>query len=197
MVWGSHCLKMWSSTQANIALSSAEAELYALTKGAAQGLGMMSLMSDFGVGVSVTIHIDASAAIGIVRRAGLGKLRHLNVRYLRVQDQVKREQLGLEKVAGTDNPADLAMKHFNAELMKKHLERLGVRTGVGRARSAPLLGSLGRRGRRGGVARRSNIFFRFEQVFACSNPTSVARDIVGPSKPQDCSPPDCMYAPGL
>ena len=158
MVWGSHCLKMWSSTQATIALSSAEAELYALTKGAAQGLGMMSLMSDFGVGVSVTIHTDASAAIGIVRRAGLGKLRHLNVRYLWVQDQVKREQLGLEKVAGTDNPADLATKHFNAEVMKKHLERLGVRTGGGRARSAPLLGSLSRRsarrGQRGGAAQR-------------------------------------------
>ena len=82
MIWGSHCLKMWSSTQATIALSSAEAELYALTKGAAQGLGMMSLLSDFGVAVSVTIHTDASAAIGIVRRAGLGKLRHLNLRTL-------------------------------------------------------------------------------------------------------------------
>ena len=45
---------------------------------------MMSLLGDFGVAVSVTIHTDASAAIGIVRRAGLGKLRHLNVRYLSV-----------------------------------------------------------------------------------------------------------------
>ena len=156
MIWGSHCLKMWSSTQATIALSSAEAELYALTKGAAQGLGMMSLLSDFGVAVNVTVHTDASAAIGIVRRAGLGKLRHLNVRYLWVQDQVKRELLGLEKVAGAENPADIATKHFSAEIMRKHLERLGVRTGGGRARSAPVLGSLGkassRRGRRGGVA---------------------------------------------
>ena len=128
MVWGSQCLKMWSSTQTTIALSSLEAKLYALTKGAAQGLGMMSLLGDFGVSIGVTIHADASAAIGIVRRAGLGKLRHLNVRYLLVQDQVKREQLGLEKVAGTDSPADLATKHFNAEVMKKHFERLGVKT---------------------------------------------------------------------
>ena len=34
-LWGSHCIKAWSSTQATVALSSAEAELYALTKGAA------------------------------------------------------------------------------------------------------------------------------------------------------------------
>ena len=95
------------STQATVALSSAEAELYALTKGAAQGLGMMALLHDFGVAVSVTVHTDASATICIVRRAGLGKLRRLNVRYLWVQDQVKRERLGLEKVAGADCPADL------------------------------------------------------------------------------------------
>ena len=31
---GQHCLKTWSSTQATVALSSAEAELCALTKGA-------------------------------------------------------------------------------------------------------------------------------------------------------------------
>ena len=131
-----------------MALSSADAELYALTKGASQGLGMMALLSDFGLTVSVTVHTDASAAIGIVRRAGLGKLRHLNVRYLWVQDQEKSERLWLEKVAGADNPADIATKHLSADIMRKHLESLGVRVGGGRARSAPILGSLGRRGRR-------------------------------------------------
>ena len=85
-LWGSHCIKTWWSTQATIALSSAEAELYALTKGAAQGLGMMTLMEDFGIPTAVTVHTDASAAIGLVRRAGLGKLRHLNVRYVWLQD---------------------------------------------------------------------------------------------------------------
>ena len=141
-------MKTWSSTQATVALSSAEAELYALTKGASQGLGMMTLLADFGFTVSVTVHTDASAAIGIVRRAGIGKLRHLNVRYLWVQGQVKSERLGLKKVAGADNPADIATKHLNADIMRKHLESLGVRVGGGRARSAPILGSLGRRWRR-------------------------------------------------
>ena len=147
-LWGSHCIKTWSSTQATIALSSAEAELYALTKGAAQGLGMMTLMEDFGIPTAVTVHTDASAAIGIVRRAGLGKLRHLNVRYLWLQSQVKQEAIGIQKVAGADNPADLVTKHLNAETMRKHMERVGVRTSGGRARSAPILGVLGHRGRR-------------------------------------------------
>ena len=148
MIWGAHCLKTWSSTQTTIALSSAEAELYALTKGAAQGLGMMALLPDFGVAVSVTAHTDASAAIGIVRGAGLGKLRHLNVRYLWVQDQAQCESFGLKNVAGADNPVDFVTKYLRADVMRRHLESSGVRTGGVRARSAPLLDSLGRRGRR-------------------------------------------------
>ena len=54
----------------------------------------------------------------------------------------------MQKVAGAENPVDLATQHLNADAMKKHLERLGVRTSGGRARSAPMLGMLGHTGRR-------------------------------------------------
>ena len=73
-MWGRHCFKSCSSTQATIALSNAEAKLYAFTKGAAQALGMMTLMADFCLNLNATVHTDASAAVGIVRRTGLGKL---------------------------------------------------------------------------------------------------------------------------
>ena len=48
----------------------------------------MTLLADIGVNVEAAVHTDASAAIGIVRWSGLGNLRHLNVRYLWLQDQV-------------------------------------------------------------------------------------------------------------
>ena len=66
-------LKTWSSTPATVALSSAEAEFYALTKGAAQALGLRTLLADLGVGVQAAVHTDASSAIGIVRSSGFGK----------------------------------------------------------------------------------------------------------------------------
>ena len=69
-MWGAHCFKSWASTQAIVALSSAEAELYALTKGASQAFGVMTLLEDFGFTTRAVLHTDASAAIGIVRRAG-------------------------------------------------------------------------------------------------------------------------------
>ena len=139
---GSHSLKTWSSTQATVALSSAEAELYALTKGASQTLGMISLLDDFGVDTGATLFTDASAAIGIVKRAGLGKLRHLNVRYLWLQDAIKQEQLGMEKVHGLENPADLFTKNLAAPLMQKHLKNIGMQTDVGRHEAAPELAAI-------------------------------------------------------
>ena len=142
MRWGKHCLKSWSSTQATVALSSAEAELYALIKGAAQALGIMTMLLDLGAEANATIHADASAAIGIVRRTGLGKLRHLNVRYLWLQDHLKGDNLKLTKVAGAENPSDLVTKHLSAPIAKGHLERLCMRTSSGRAATAPTVASV-------------------------------------------------------
>ena len=43
-----HMIKSWSSTQQLVALSSGEAELYALIKGASQTKGIISMLVDFG-----------------------------------------------------------------------------------------------------------------------------------------------------
>jgi len=59
-----HWLKSWSKSQSTIALSSAESELYACVKASAEGLGMMSMLKDFGVEVQGDILSDASAALG-------------------------------------------------------------------------------------------------------------------------------------
>eukprot|EP00973_Karenia_brevis_P087564 12140734-Karenia_brevis.AAC.1 len=43
---GQHLIKSWSKTQALIALSSAESEMYACIKATAEGLGVMSMLAD-------------------------------------------------------------------------------------------------------------------------------------------------------
>ena len=84
-----------------------EAELYALVKGAAAALGLQGLLADLGSQISCKVRADSSAAIGIAFRSGLGKLRHLNVQYLWIQEKLAREQLQVEKVLGSLSPADL------------------------------------------------------------------------------------------
>ena len=68
-------------------MSSGESELYRLNKGAAQALGIMALAIDFGIELEARVHTDASATLGVINRKGLGRLRHINVQYLWLQDR--------------------------------------------------------------------------------------------------------------
>ena len=76
---GKSNVKHWSKTQSTIALSSGEAELHGIAAGITQGLGMQSIARDLGISIGIRIHTDATAALGICRRRGLGKIRHLDV----------------------------------------------------------------------------------------------------------------------
>ena len=134
---GGHLLKAYSRTQSNIALSSAEAELYATVVAASEGLGMKAMAKDFGMSLDPYINVDASAAIGIMQRKGLGKLRHLDTQSLWVQDAVRQKKVIVEKVKGTENPADLMTKHLDGPAMNDMLNRCGIQFRDGRAESAP------------------------------------------------------------
>ena len=74
-------LKTWSSTQASIAQSSGEAEYYALVRAASEALGMKSIMHDLGWDCKIRLLVDSSAAKSIASRTGLGKLRHLEIKF--------------------------------------------------------------------------------------------------------------------
>ena len=123
---GSHLVKSWATTQKNIALSSAEAELYALVKGAAQTKGLISLIRDFGIELEAVVCSDASAALSIVQRQGLGKLRHVEVQYLWVQGEVAEKRLKVFKVGTHDNITDLMTKALGQEVIARHLNAMDV-----------------------------------------------------------------------
>ncbi len=144
---GAHVLRTWSTTQATVAKSSAEAELFSLTKGAATALGMISTAHDLGMRVDAKIHSDASAAIAIAQRQGLGELRHLKVQFLWIQERIRRGDLAVQKVPGKDNPADLLTKHLSVQDMQRHLKTLDVAISKTRAAAAPKLSMVKADGR--------------------------------------------------
>ena len=49
VMFGSHLIKHWSSTQTSVALSSGEAEFAGVIRGAGQGLGYQAVLRDLGV----------------------------------------------------------------------------------------------------------------------------------------------------
>ena len=73
---GKHCLRTWSKTQACVTLSSAKSEVLGAVRGGVEALGMTSLFKDFGQATKVALHMDASAALGVIQRQGAGKVRH-------------------------------------------------------------------------------------------------------------------------
>ena len=117
--------RTWASTQGTTALSSGEAEYYALVKAAAEALGLQSLAADLGVHLKVRIWIDSSAAKSMASRVGLGRVRHLEVRCLWVQETVKRGRIELGKIKGTFNPADMMTKPKVAKDLMDQMHRLG------------------------------------------------------------------------
>ena len=132
-------IKSWSSTQQIAALSSGEAELYALTKGASQTNGIISILMDFDLNLDGKVCTDASAAIGISYRRGLGRTRHLDVQDLWIQDEITQGRLKLEKVGTKNNPADILTKVLPRDVMLKHLLALDIKLGQTRAMKAPEL----------------------------------------------------------
>ena len=133
---GTHALKAWPTTQSVVALSSAEAELTGLCKGGAHGIGRQSLCRDLGLDLKLRLHSDSTAAIGVCRRRGLGKIRHLAVADLWLQDKVRSGDLTVHKVLGTDNPADAMTKFVDRITLETALQRMSIRPEDGRAKSA-------------------------------------------------------------
>ena len=61
--------------------------IVATVRGAAEGIGLISLGRDLGIGHLVRLHIDALAALGIIEQRGVGRVRHLEVESLWIQEQ--------------------------------------------------------------------------------------------------------------
>jgi hypothetical protein len=125
---GEHCIKTWSSTQAPIALSSAEAEYYSMVEGAARAVGIRSMLAELGIGIQgpIQLHSDSSAARSFASRRGVGKMRHLETRYLWLQAEVAGQRVQLRRVAGEANPADLLTKYLSTRDVFRHLREMSV-----------------------------------------------------------------------
>ena len=108
-------------------------------------MGCNPLLQDFGVKMGVTIHADASAALGVIQRQGIGKLRHLHTNCLWIQDMDIKKLIEFSKVPGTRNPADVQTKNVPREVRERHMEFLKCTYREGRAGSTAQLHHIRRK----------------------------------------------------
>ena len=139
---GKHLIKHGSTLQTTVALSSGEAEIYACNKGASEGIGISQMCADFDVEKQVHMFTDASACKGAIMRRGTGRLKHIQVQELWLQECVRRGRIVVRKIGREDNCSDLLTHHWAAREAGNHLPKMGCRTSLricrqGRVELAP------------------------------------------------------------
>jgi hypothetical protein len=87
--------------------------------------------------MAVSLHTDSAAAAGICRRSGIGRVRHLAVGQLWVQEGLRRGDFKLYKIPGASNPADMLTKHLSRDVLDQHLWTMSMKRVSGRAETAP------------------------------------------------------------
>ena len=120
LMLGKDTLKAYTRKQRIIAKSSAEAELYAAALGASEAKGVQSMMFDLGFEVKPVLAIDAKATEHILHRQGIGKLKHIDVAYLWVQDEIRSQRLQVRRIRSDENVADLGTKPLSRAVIAKH-----------------------------------------------------------------------------
>jgi len=111
MMHGENCIKTASSTQAVLGLSTGESEFHGLVRACSMCSGGCLMASDIGETLKAKVYGDSTAAKGIGSRSGIGKVRHVHLLLLWIQDFVRKKLIQLIKKKGTELTADLGTKH--------------------------------------------------------------------------------------
>jgi len=123
--FGNHTIKTTSNLQSSVGLNVSECEFYALVHGAAHGLGMQAFLRDIGIDIPLVVESDSTSAKSFASRKGLGKQRHVQTRYLWIQDRVAAKSFEIRKVCTHWNVSDVLTKTVTRSLLDKHLEMMG------------------------------------------------------------------------
>ena len=129
---GSLSLATSSRTQATPALSSAEAELYAMGMAIQDALYLQSLLQEMKLSqlakpVELTVYTDSSSGKALASKLGLTrKSKHVQLRYLFMKDLLANGQLNPSKIPAGKNPAAMLTRHLPASTLHKLLPKLGV-----------------------------------------------------------------------
>ena len=111
-------IRTWAKLQTMVALSSAEAEYLAMTKGVHEALALRTALLELGVETYITIYTDSTAAKASAEKPGLMHMKHMQLRELFLKQIVQQGLVTLAKVRSEENPADLLTKAVNKKIVE-------------------------------------------------------------------------------
>ena len=123
---GTHLVHHWSRTQAGVALSSAEAELSSMLKCGQELICLRQFLLEMRIPKRLSIRGDSSAALGIVQRKGCGKVKHLAVKQLWLQERVADGEVTVLKIPRALNLSDALTHHWSKASNAQHYVDMGL-----------------------------------------------------------------------
>jgi len=109
-----------------LATSSGQAEFFACGSLVNEGIGICQVYSELGFPLEFIVKLDSAAAIGMCQRRGVGKVRHLDIRYLHVQDCLRDGRItAIQKIPGEEKLADVGTKVLGRERLEFLTDQLG------------------------------------------------------------------------
>ena len=129
---GKHDSFCFVKTQQSVSLSSAEAELYALTTGISERMVTKHLLKELGYEVTLVNHVDSQSTKAWASKRLLGRMKHVMLKYMFVKDVVEKKlvekkQTTLAYVNTNSNKADLMTKCHTFEAHMKGCAMLGLK----------------------------------------------------------------------
>ena len=81
--------------------------------------------------------------MGIIQRAGIGKVRHIRTQALWLQELGREKRTPYHKILGDSDPAGAMTKHLAEAKLDEHLLKMNTGFEDGRAAAAPALCAMG------------------------------------------------------
>ena len=111
-----------------------------MLKGSVEALGLSAISEELGFTFRAPrVGSDSTAAKGTCSRHGLGKLKHLELKSLWIQEAARAKRIVVVKEFSETNFGDLMTKHLTEEKMTALLQSAGYEFREGRAPGAPEL----------------------------------------------------------
>ena len=122
----------WSSRlQSLVALSTTEAEFVAAVSAGQEMLWLRNLLTEFGYDVSSAskLRIDNLSALSVAKNPEHhGRMKHLDLRFYWLRDEVAKGRIEIEHLRTSDMPADILTKSLPKPKVLEMVKMLGLRT---------------------------------------------------------------------
>lgn len=110
--------------------------MIAVVKGVVEGIGLRGMLGDWREKVKVVVCCDSGAAVSIVNRRGVGRVRHLDVGMMWIQEMREEGEVMVQKISGKGNVADQLTKYLGNKEVERGLQMLGMEVRTGRPEGA-------------------------------------------------------------